>query len=313
MTEKIPSQMFAVGPITADSQVVIVGTDNHYWYTLHEGASAGGGASTHFFASLDPTSTGANAPEIYTLRINSNNSITLQGQTYVSAMGHTSATPVPLTLFSSGYNLPDGVWAGIPYTGLTIPTATLGANPMPPFGGMVNTISTTTITSIYFIPVRVASPLYGIVGPVLSSGTDFCLPLAPSELYTKLKAWMHGTYPDAGYNDRIFTEFSACRRGFVPAYCTGNQTCGNCFGNCPVIGVACTYDDSGDPTKGVGSFTCVAGSKEESFWDKYKWWIVGVLILLVVALIVILIVAAVRHRHDEELTPVVVTRPAVVV
>lgn len=115
------------------------------------------------------------------------------------------------------------------------------------------------------------------------------------------------TYP---INITGWTNQADCQRDYYYTYCSLPNYCGDCLGSC-ISGATCKVNTGYTPPippSGSRPFTCGDPTPNpndiKSFWDKYKWWIIGGIILLVVIIIVIVLiivfVGKARNRENQQ-------------
>lgn len=273
------------------SKVAIITKVGDFYYSAYVSGS------NIVFKSLNPE---VNRPTLFTYSSDDNGIRLLSSTGYLSSDGSTitplGQTPQSLKLFADGYNLPPNeLYAGIYYkssTGaLNTRYANLVSTPNPPFGGEAEGFTTNLETTYYFIPVVTTQvDNYEAFPTPYLRNEGLCKSPTESTIFTLLSAWMRG---EGGCNPEIsegclFTTKVLCDNNIVFSYCTDDNTCGFCVGQCPPEELGtCQYDGSGSQPY----FSCSEeiinpndpnNESNLSFSEKYPYWTALIIVICVV-------------------------------
>jgi len=106
-----------------------------------------------------------------------------------------------------------------------------------------------------------------------------------------------------------WTTQAECTNNFYYSYCSGNSTCGSCFGQCPATsaGTTCNFNTlyTDPPPGSVEPLTCIvpgpappAPTLKETFWEHYKWWVIGIIVAVVVIILIMTITIVVKSKKS---------------
>jgi len=115
-----------------------------------------------------------------------------------------------------------------------------------------------------------------------------------------------------------WTEEKQCKNNYFYNYCIEieGQSCGKCFGQCTNTKLYCDnnirHNSSNQST--VDGFRCgrLPGKENiDTFWNAYKWWIIGIIVAIVVLIIIIVVVKKSKkppqivhhHKHKHHSRP----------
>jgi len=287
----------AYGAISNQSTVAIFGKVGAQWFVINQAATtAGFGAA---FISEAPN-TGSNwyTSTVVNIDTSNNISVTFASSGYINpANGALATGAINWVLTPVGVNLPTGsLYAGVPYTGVTIPTIQPFSTAVP-FGGVGHGYLTPGVTTIYFMPLSVPTTDTSngaVTGPVmLGAAGGVCTTVTQAQALTTLTNFMsNGTTPCSTPDSCIFTQYVDCSQNVAPNYCTTGDTCGACFGVCPDSSKPCL--NVAGSTPGTGSFSCTPQDELVTFWAKYKIYIIVAVVAVLLLIFGIIIFMVMR-------------------
>lgn len=101
---------------------------------------------------------------------------------------------------------------------------------------------------------------------------------------------------------QLFSDSTQCAAGIWYDVCTGNETCGNCYGICPTSSSSVNVCQYTEDTVSTPPFDCITvsdGGGGTTPWYE-EWWVWVIVGIVIIAIIIVIIMMFAKKPDEEE-------------